>query len=90
MSTMTFLKAKNTDGFYCNMRRYRGLNTGYSIYKNKNNYQVCKLTITFKDISYASTSSCLIQINKMLQSQLHLIVKAQIIHSAYTCMKQLA
>lgn len=86
---MTFLKAKNNDGFYCNMRRYRGLNTGYSIYKKKNHYQVCKLTITFKNVSCASTSSCLVQINKIRQSQLHLIVKAQLIHSAYTCMEQL-
>lgn len=84
---MTFLRSKNNDGFYCNMRRYKGLiNTGYTVPQSKNLYQVCKLTITFKDLSYASTSSYLAKIIKIPQSQLLLIVNAQLIHSVYKCM----
>lgn len=88
-SNVTFLKAKNNDGFYCNIRRYRGLNTGYSISPQKNHYQVCKLTITLKNESCLSTSSSLEKTNNGQQPQLLLIIKAQLINSAYTCMKKL-
>ncbi|XP_025207496.1 period circadian protein [Melanaphis sacchari] len=77
VSTVTYLRPKTNDGFYCNM--------GYSKSENKNNYQVCKLTITFKDLSYVSTTPNLTQIAR---PQLVLVVKAQIIHSAYTCSEE--
>lgn len=72
---MTYLRPKANDGFYCNM--------GYSKSENENYFQVCKLTITIKDLSYVSTTTSLAQ---KAQPQLVLVVKAQIIHSAYTCM----
>jgi len=75
VSTVTYLRPKTNDGFYCNM--------GYSKSENENYYQVCKLTITFKDLSYVSTTPYSEQIAR---PQLVLVVKAQIIHSAYKCM----
>ncbi|VVC37382.1 Hypothetical protein CINCED_3A013027 [Cinara cedri] len=83
-SNVTFLKSKNNDGFYCNMRKYKCLNTGYSISPKKYLYQVCKLTITFKDLSDSSVSPTLIKTIQVSQPQLILIIKAQLIHSAYT------
>ncbi|XP_025416947.1 period circadian protein isoform X2 [Sipha flava] len=84
-SSVTFLKSKNNDGFYCNMQRNKGLNSGYPITQRKNQYQVCKLTTTFKDLSYVSASSShLVNEIKISRSQLILIVNAQLVHSAYT------
>lgn len=73
---MTYLRPKTNDGFYCNMG-------GYSTPETKNYYKVCKLTITFKDLSHMSTTPSLQQ---LARPQLVLVVKAQLIHSAYTCM----
>ncbi|XP_060852245.1 period circadian protein isoform X1 [Rhopalosiphum padi] len=77
VSTVTYLRPKANDGFYCNM--------GYSKSENENYFQVCKLTITIKDLSYVSTTTSLAQ---KAQPQLVLVVKAQIIHSAYTCSEE--
>jgi hypothetical protein len=82
---VTFLKSKNNDGFYCNMRKYRGLNSGYSITQSNNHYQVCKLTMSFKDLTYLSASSAHSAKNiKIPQPQLMLIVNARLVSSAYT------
>ncbi|CAH1738264.1 period circadian protein isoform X1 [Aphis gossypii] len=77
VSTVTYLRPKTNDGFYCNM--------GYSKSENENYYQVCKLTITFKDLSYVSTTP---YSEQMARPQLVLVVKAQIIHSAYKCSEE--
>lgn len=90
MSTVNYLKSKNNDGFYCNIRKYKCLNTEYSVSQEKYHYQVCKLSVIFKDVSYSSTSPNLVKtIKAPLQPQLLLIIKAQLINSAYTCMLQL-
>ncbi|XP_050430110.1 period circadian protein isoform X2 [Adelges cooleyi] len=81
-STVTFLRAKTNDGFYCNMRRYKDLNAGFSVVSKKIHYQVCKLTIAFKE---TTDTTCLVEIIALHQPQLLLIIKAQLIHSAYTC-----
>ncbi|XP_050534913.1 period circadian protein isoform X3 [Daktulosphaira vitifoliae] len=84
-STVTFLRAKNNDGFYCNMRKYEDLNAGFSVTHKKVHYQVCKLTIAFKETFCTNTPTCLVEIIAIHQPQLLLIVKAQLIHSAYSC-----
>ncbi|XP_029344822.1 period isoform X2 [Acyrthosiphon pisum] len=78
VSAVTYLRPKTNDGFYCNM--------GYSISETKNYYKVCKLTITFKELSHISTSPSLPQLSR---PQLVLFVKAQLIHSAYTCSEEI-
>ncbi|XP_022163847.1 period circadian protein isoform X2 [Myzus persicae] len=74
VSAVTYLRPKTNDGFYCNM--------GYSISETENYYKVCKLTITFKDLSHVSTTQNMTQ---LARPQLFLVVKSQLIHSAYIC-----
>ncbi|XP_060874807.1 period circadian protein homolog 2 isoform X3 [Metopolophium dirhodum] len=78
VSAVTYLRPKTNDGFYCNM--------GYSISETENYYKVCKLTITFKELSHNSTTPSLAQLSR---PQLVLFVKAQLIHSAYTCSEEI-